>query len=226
MVRTGHDALNIFMSNVQFITPQILHVDTGTMYEIGSLFIRMQEFYECPDERFRGKYFTLDEYTDWYAGRHPQGKFSYFEDWVGFNIPGSSLIKFWNVFTEKEGILRPKEAELFTHIKDFVFNDDPNFYVIGTFDADERTIAHETRHANYYLDREYRQTCDDIFKELPESVKDAVTLRLLEMGYSDTVIPDETQAYFGTESPASLKVLFNLSESPKGWADKFKNVRP
>ncbi len=116
MVRTGHDALNIFMSNVQFITPQILHVDTGTMYEIGSLFIRMQEFYECPDERFRGKYFTLDEYMDWYAGRHPQGKFSYFEDWAGFNIPGSSLIKFWNVFTEKEGILRPKEAELFTHI--------------------------------------------------------------------------------------------------------------
>lgn len=214
------------MSHVQFITPQILHVDMVTMYQLGSLFIRMQEFYECPDEKFRGKYFTLDEYMDWYASHHPEGKFSYFEDWAGFNIPGSSLIQFWNLFIKMEGSLRSKETELFSHIMDFILNDDPNFYVIGTYQADERTIAHETRHAYYYLDEDYRQRCDDIFKELPESVKDAVTLRLLEMGYSDTVVPDEAQAYFGTESPASLKTMFHLSESPKEWADKFKNVRP
>lgn len=210
-----------------FITPQILLIDMGTMYELGSLFIRMQEFYECPNIKFCGNYFTLDEYMDWYASTQAEKKFTYFEDWAGFNIPGRSLIAFWNLFIAKEGKLRPKEMEFFALIKDFIWNNDGNFCVIGTFAGRHDILEHELRHAYYYLNEDYRRTCDDIFKAMPESVRQAVTLSLLDMGYSATVVPDEAQAYFGTETHASIKDVFsNIPTDLAPWVDKFKNVRP
>lgn len=206
----------------KFITPNILHIDTGTMYELGSLFVRMQEFYECPSDQFRGKYFAMDDYMDWYASNN-DGKFTYFEDWAGFNIPGNVLISFYHTFKD----LRPKEADLFAHIMDFILDDDANFYVIGSYQAKASTIAHELRHAFYYLNESYRRQCDDIFKAMPESVKEYVRDYLLDIGYSDIVVPDETQAYFGSESAESLSERFDVTEEAiSPWAEAFRNVRP
>lgn len=209
--------------SVRFITPQILHVDMGTMYELGSLFIRMQEFYECPNDKFRGKYFTMDQYMDWYASNNEDGQFTYFEDWAGFNIPGDVLIKFHRTFHD----LRPKEMDLFDHLKDFVLNNDKNFYVIGSYAAKQSTVAHELRHAFYYLNDSYRRQCEDIFKTIPESVMESVTEHLLDIGYSDIVVPDETQAYFGSEDVESLSERFNLTEDEvRPWAEAYRKVRP
>jgi hypothetical protein len=184
----------------------------------------MQEFYECPNDKFRGKYFTLDEFMDWYASQNPDGIFSYFEDWAGFNIPGKYIIQFWNTFVADGGVLRDKEYELFNVIKDFVFNDDPNFCIIGTFSYNERIFSHELRHAYYYLNKNYRKQCDDIFNELPDSIKKSCYLSLLDMGYHHDMIPDEIQAYFGTETVDSIVNMFNLTECPLHWVNKYHNI--
>src|SRR5262245_26903475 len=62
-----------------------------TQYELASTFLRFQEHYESP--KFRKKIFSLEEFMDWY-GQENKGKFSYFKDWAGFNIPSTEFEPF------------------------------------------------------------------------------------------------------------------------------------
>jgi len=55
--------------------------------------LRFEEYYESP--RFKGRIFTFDEYRKWYVKNSPKGKktgrFTYYSDWSGFNIPSYAL---------------------------------------------------------------------------------------------------------------------------------------
>ena len=125
-----------------------------TQYDLTSTFLRVQEHYESP--KFHGRAFTLQQYIDWYAPEHG-GKFSYYEDWSGFNVPSTAFRFFYD---GKFDPLSEKEKQLLRLFKGL----HGRFYVIAVFDADKgRSLKHELAHALYFYRRRLsagRACCD------------------------------------------------------------------
>lgn len=184
---------------VNLINGNIYHLIGDNAYELGSTFIRMEEFYESPFEDIRGKWFSLDYYMDLYAASK-NGNFSYFDDWGGFNIPGNSLLDFFDKF---EDDLRTKEHNVKQIIEKHILDNDPNFYVIGSTPSAD-ILEHEYAHAKYYLNPEYRGACDYIYEDMPALVKSQISGKLLAMGYDQTKVEDETHAYLATATISDL----------------------
>lgn len=196
----------------------IIELKFPSQYLLNSTLIRMQEFYESPNDRFRGKHFTLDEYMDWYAASNKSGVFDYFTYWYGFNLPGEVLINFFKTFDDT----RPKEQDIFDALLytlckidsegNFVGWNTNKFYVIGTFEYPglAKTVAHELAHAYYYLDPGYRSSCEALYRCLSPVVRAKVAVRLIDIGYSEEVIEDETQAYFATDTEEKIRERFKL----------------
>lgn len=200
---------------------RIVHLNFDTQYELCSTFVRVQEFYESPFEGIRGHYFTLEEFMDHYAKTN--GNFTYFSDWGGFNVPGDVVNSFFDKFDE----LRQKEHVILDAVKPFWFTSDKHsdYYVIGTYadaDGDETTyVAHEIAHAYYYLDATFKSAQDSIYEQLDSEVKARVAVALIDMGYSEQVILDETQAYFATDDENVLRKRFNLEGLDVSASERF-----
>jgi hypothetical protein len=169
--------------------------------------IRLEEFYESPFKEIAGKYFTLDYYMDLYAKRNGN-VFSYYQDWNGFNIPGNSVLAFYDAFKFD---LRPKEVKILGHLSEMISSNNPNFYIIATHKDDD--VDHEIAHAMYYLNPEYKKECDKIYKTVPKQFKDKINKKLKEYGYSNKVYKDETQAYLSTDKNPSADKRFGLTKS-------------
>lgn len=207
---------------------RIIHLSFKTQYELTSSFVRIQEFYESPFEHIRGGFFTLDEFMDTYA--EANGEFSYFTDWAGFNVPGNVVADFYEIYRSD---LRPKERRIIGEVigKLQAYKDD--FYIIGTYSAGERLsyyVDHEIAHAYYYLSPEYKATQDAIVAGMDPEVKAQAAVRLSEMGYTESVIDDEIQAYFSTSHEESLMGRFKLTkeqaEIRHQFRANFEKVRP
>jgi hypothetical protein len=168
--------------HVKLIKRHILHLEFDTQYDLTSTFLRFQEHYESP--RFRGKIFTLEQFMDWYAKQ--KGKFSYYEDWHGFNLPSSAFVPF------RKGLFNPlleKEQRLLA----LLGKEKGQFYVIATFkDDDPDTLDHELCHALFFLDDGYRKSVQKILKGKDVS---AVHGYLKMKGYHRAVWTDEVNAY-------------------------------
>ena len=150
-----------------------------TQYELTSTFLRIQEHYESP--RFSGRFFSLEQYMDWYAAQH--GSFTYYQDWAGFNVPSTALQPF------NEGKFDPlleKEKRLLRLFK----NRRGRFYVIGIYERGD--LTHEIAHALFFTDAAYRQAVRAAMREYDTS---ALEKQLAKAGYAKHVIPDEVQAY-------------------------------
>jgi hypothetical protein len=82
----------------QILVDRIHLLTFDNQIDLTSTFLRFQEHYESPF--FKGKYFTLDEFKEWYIKTSPNGKksgkFTYYTDWGGFNIPSYILKPFYN----------------------------------------------------------------------------------------------------------------------------------
>jgi hypothetical protein len=70
-------------------------------------------------------------------------------------------------------------------------------YVIGYIRGDTETRCHEYQHAKYFFSKEYRVRVQRRWESLSERARQKYTLQLKEWGYSDEVLVDEFQAYFG-----------------------------
>jgi hypothetical protein len=175
------------------IEPDTFHFEFKTQHDLCMTFVRLQEFYESPNKRFRGQYFTLDEYIDWYCVTYNKS-FDYMTRWLGFNVPGNIVLKFYNIFYDE---FRDKEEELFAvfdtlEIENF---DKPDkFYFIGTFEKskDKSVLAHELRHARFYLNKKYRAA---ITKAVKQYKLKGLYRELTRLGYTRYVHVDEIQAY-------------------------------
>jgi hypothetical protein len=177
-------------------------------------FLRVQEYYESPNEDFRGKHFNIWEFIEWYSREH-RGAFTYAFDWGGFNIP---LPVAWECY---EGRERNRRGEKYNGVrslpdswkskwddvmKDIVwevqsrmFNKksrrDMNAYIIGAKDTENSTFQHEVAHGLYYTNKEYKQLMDEITETIEWQDYLKFEKNLLDMGYTAAVIPDEIQAY-------------------------------
>lgn len=183
----------------------IVQFEYPTRYHVCSAFVRMGEFYESPMPDIRGKYFSMDKFMDLYTAKNegPRRfeKFTYFDDWGGYNIPGEIITKFFLTFGHD---LRDKEKVVLDAIQEFMDRGE-KFYVIATHTNKDLAyskalIAHEMAHGFYYLIPEYKEACSEIYKTLSEDAKSKINAKLKFYGYSDFTYEDESQAYLSSDS--------------------------
>ena len=146
-------------------------------------FLRFQEHYESP--KFMNKVFTHKEFKQWYIKL--KGKFSYYQEWDGFNIPSKILKRFYqghfNPLSENEKII----LELFK-------NEKHNFYIIAVHGENHKDVLkHELAHGLFYTHPKYKKKAIGIMKKYSLN---HIRKELLSLGgYNKKVLDDEIQAY-------------------------------
>jgi len=180
-------------------------------YDLCMSFIRIQEFYESPNDSFRGKFFTLEDYIDWYSFQEgAKGEFKYATQWSGFNIPGIVLQEWIKIYSIHR--MRDKEIELLDKLRPFSKKGYDNLYLIGACKEDkkhEATIEHELSHAMYTLDESYRNECERLLAEISVDKKNRYIKILRTAGYADNVLNDEMQAYLSAGGGSRVKITLN-----------------
>lgn len=187
---------------IKEVRPDIFAVIVKDKYDRAMLFCRVQEYYESPNPKFRGKNFSIWDYMKWYNDKYGKG-FSYGADWSGFNIP-------WKIINECICKLNKFESpydHTMNEISYEISKRSTSGYVIACGDIKGDTFKHEVCHALYYTDKEYRKRVDNITKQLPKEHYNIFKKNLLEMGYTTKVVNDEIQAYlqYGYENKSFSK---------------------
>lgn len=205
------------MIKAKIILPHVYLLTFKTRYELCMSFVRIQEFYESASSKFKGKYFTLEDYIDYWSLEHGKDSFTYPSVWNGFNVPSSVFNKWIEIFHE----LRPRENEVLKSVgelyrEEYGSQKDGEYYVIAVHEEKDQaaTIKHETAHALYYLHPEYKKMCDKLLKKVPKPQYEKNRNSLLKMGYCKGVMKDELQAYYSVENgmiPTSSDFVENLN---------------
>lgn len=202
---------------IEKLTEGVYHVRGKNQYNITSVFLRMQEFYESPFRGIRNNYFTLEHYMDRYAEKY--GNFTYTSDWVGFNVPGNVVRRFFKAF---EHDLLDKEELLYQLIEELV-ESKKKFYLIGTY-QDGAVVDHELAHAFFYLDSNYKKAMNAITERLSAKVKKELFNVITEQGYCKQVLSDELQAYCSTSTMVELTKQFDNKDLPWNTILEYKNI--
>jgi hypothetical protein len=180
------------MQAIQLYGSKVIHLQFDNSWDMCDGLMRFQEHYESP--KFRGLIFTRDEFEKWYKDDTQSTSFNYHYDWSGFNFPSYIVEPF---LEGKFDPLTPAEAKILDALRGIKLP----YYVIGTSGslADEDiTMKHELAHALFYLDETYKQSCLDIVKDAEQKESkefNDFTSYLKSIGYCDSVIYDEIQAY-------------------------------
>ena len=214
------------MIKSKIILPHVYLLTFKTRYELCMSFVRMQEFYESASPKFKGKYFTLEDYIDYWSLKHGKGSFTYPSFWNGFNIPSDVFKKWTKMFQD----IRPREENILESVGGLLMKeygccqDNEKYYIIAVNEergeeAIKETIGHETAHALYYLYPDYKKSCIDLLSGISNKKYDKDKKTLLKMGYCKAVIDDELQAYYSNENSvftANSDFIENLSSFVKG----------
>jgi hypothetical protein len=150
--------------------------------EMAKTFLRFQEHYESP--KFRNKIFSLKEFKIWYAKKYGKGKFTYYKDWGGFNIPSYILVPF---FEKKFNPLSKREKCLLSAFK----NMRHPFYIIGAATY-AYAMRHEIVHGTFYTNVKYAKK---VLKLLSGADISDIKYELLKIGYCKDTLLDEINAY-------------------------------
>ena len=170
---------------------KVYHLIFETKKELVATFLRFQEHYESPE--FRGKVFTLKEFREWYIKNSENGKktgrFTYYSDWDGFNIPSSILKPFY------EGRFDPLSRREKILLDEFQAMKDTRFYLIGSSgDKAHGALNHEIAHGLYYTNDEYHASIDGILKAIPKKTRKKIQKFFHDMGYHEGSADDEMHA--------------------------------
>lgn len=156
---------------------------------LGSTFLRFQEYQESP--KFKDKVFSVKEFIKYYSSFNPDGCFTYFDDWAGFNISSDMLVPFY------EGNFNPltKREQKLLSIFDKELKLGQNFYILGIVPSKDKsgdTLLHELAHALFYLNPIYKK---EVLKALKPYKLPEVKKHIMGLGYNKSVLYDEAQAY-------------------------------
>ncbi len=182
----------------------IWHVESDDRWELAMTFLRIEEFYECPNPAFQGKVFSLEEHMDWYVrvyskNKKQTGTFTYAADWSAFNVPGSAVRAVYTTFTNHS----LREKWLFDELIRQDAFDEEQFYLIGNMRGAKNFFEHEYRHALFALNEEYR---DEVTKVIRQHEVQKLRKWILAH-YAPSVLEDEIQAYALTGWPRCLITL-------------------
>ncbi len=185
---------------IKEVKPHIFSVVIKDDYDRAMCFCRMQEYYESPNSKFRGKSFNMWDYIKWYSKEYGKG-FTYASDWSGFNVP---LEVAYNCYDGNYDMYTPYD-EVMEKIVFQIYEmngDNCNGYIIGSENTKGDTFKHEICHGMYHTNDEYKKLVKENIKRLPKTHYTIFKNNLLEMGYTTKVIDDEIQAYlmYGWES--------------------------
>jgi hypothetical protein len=176
-------------------------------YDLCMHFIRYQEHYESP--RYRGRKFELIDLLAWYTKKYGKGvKFTYPDDFIGFNIPSNVIYK-----VHEAGIEDPNRYDRFmlAIAEEITSTLDVHggFYLIGVKTGDDKTLDHELAHGLYFTNADYHASMLKLISKLDPKIKKTIHARLAKACYHDAVYDDETQAYLATGlcKELSLKVI-------------------
>lgn len=87
----------------------------------------------------------------------------------------------------------PMDHPLYKHVE----SNPACVYVIGVYNP--KSIPHELRHAMFYADTAYRIRIIEEWNAFPEKTRQHITQFLTRLGYKESVLIDEYQAYRYTE---------------------------
>jgi hypothetical protein len=159
-----------------------------TQIEMNKTMIRFQEYYESPE--FRGKIFTLKEYRDWYIknGRNP-GKFTYYTDWNGCNLPVSFIYDFItdNNLSKREKCFISTMFDKSISVMDYVICTHRQFK-----ESNDIVILHELAHA-LFRNKRYAKKVDCMMRGSADVIETWDYVKSLK--YHKDVFLDELQAY-------------------------------
>jgi hypothetical protein len=195
---------------IEEVEPNVYAVIVPDNYHRPMLFCRVQEFYESPNPKFRGKNFSIWEFIEWYS-RQKRDAFTYAFDWSGFNVPLKTAWDCYEKLKEHESPYDKEMESIIGTIELKMFNKKNtrnwNAYIIGAADMGGWTFKHEICHGLYSTNKKYKELTDEVTDTIP--LKDYMKFKsnLLKMGYTDGVVNDEIQAYlnFGHDWPAFSK---------------------
>jgi hypothetical protein len=176
------------------IKPRVFAVVVPDRYHRAMLFMRVQEYYESPNPKFRGKKsFNIWEYIEWYS-RKNNDSFSYAAHWTGFNFPLGVALKCYDTL---EDMYTPYD-EIMTKIVWDIYEmnkDSAKAYIIGVADLTSTTFQHELCHAYYHINKKYKKEADAITESIEPKIYKRMCKNLTDMGYTEQVFYDEVQAY-------------------------------
>jgi len=185
-----------------------------TQHDLASTMLRFQEYYENP--HFKGRIFSLEEFKKWYIKHSPRGKkygkFFYYKDWAGFNIPSHTLKPFYEGLFDPLSAKEKKILKLFSKKKG-------KFYIIALFGPLKKLIQHEMAHGVYYTNQRYRKEVNEIIKSTNKKALSSLYKYFRKhQGYHKDVFVDEAHAYILSELPFLKRRGLNI--------EKFKSIRP
>lgn len=182
-------------------------ISADTQEELGRTFMRFQEFYESPNENFRGKIFTCGQVRQWYSIQY--GADTYHHDWSGFNFPSKVLVPF------KQGLFDPLTPEELQLVEYFRYRYD-DFYIIGA--QNQSVLRHELAHAMYSHNPLYHKQVNSLCVLFKNELR-STSKYILDKGYHKDVINDELQAYITDNDDE-----FIIKNTPQKIINKFNQL--
>lgn len=179
------------------ITSQILHLVFTKQTDMAKTMLRFQEYYESPNSKFRNNTFSLNEFKKWYRTTKKHGKFSYYQDWGGFNVPGYVFKPF--LAGQFKNLTR-QEKQILSLVKNHNLD---KVSLIATL-KDNDSLRHETAHGLFYTQPRYKKRVLQILKY---ARLNKLKKHLLKHGYCREVLMDECHAYLLDEAENFYKQL-------------------
>ena len=184
------------MYSIKHLGNNIFLLQFDSRYDLALHFLRVQEYYESPNPKFKGKIFDIWDYIEWYSKDH-NNSFTYPADWNGFNVPGKVLYELYYKSVNLPG--RNKYDDFMKTVYEFISSqcNYGKFYLIGaTFDKDsEAVIKHEMAHALWTLNEEYQKAQMENINRSNQKTIAKLKKNIKDWGYTDEVLDDEVQAY-------------------------------
>ena len=175
---------------IEKLKPYLHHIEFPSCEDMCVHMLRFQEYTDSP--KYRGTIFTFDEFKEWYSKEFGNGKFTYYDDWSGFNISSDTL----KVFYEgKFDPLSKEEKVILEKFKDIK----GDFYIITTFENykfNHETFPHEIAHAMFKFEPEYKKEVRATLKK--KDFSDIHKLFKEKWCYHSAVFEDETHAFLLT----------------------------
>ena len=193
--------------------PNIFTVIVENNYDRAMLFCRIQEYYESQNKKFKNKKFSFWDYHEWYSKKN-KNSFSYPADWSGFNFPLEIALKC-------QKINKPETPYDILMNKTLNKIKKKNSYIIGVKSLNCLTYKHELCHGFYYTNPDYKEKMQETTKNLDKDSYKNLKFNLLKLGYHNSVIDDEIQAYLATG--ADSRITKNL-KNKKEVCKKYKKI--
>lgn len=167
---------------VRDVLPRIVHLEFPDQKLLVYTLLRFEEYHE--GSFFKGKVFTFDEFKEWQTRKN--GRFTYIEEWSGFNIPSSVLKPF------REGRFDPLSEEEKEFLEIFE-GGERDYYIICSLKDDKTVFEHEMAHGLFNTSDDYRKRVMEILKEI--ELEEVWSRICLPEEHDKSVMEDEVQAY-------------------------------